>query len=178
VGLCFLAAVIWKLWTPDFLTGEFYQHAMLTDERIARAAQLLAGLQGSTFNANLEAVSSLTAYSSPLEQVVLDGPPFVRRLSKGMVVWTLAIEWGVVLTFLWPWSSSWTATGRDVSLLVFVVTTYALANVGGFAWILLVMGLAQVQSDRADWRLAYLGTLLLIVMYQVGPLDYLLLWMG
>ncbi|MFP4229360.1 MAG: hypothetical protein ACLFTE_11115 [Salinivenus sp.] len=176
VGLCFLVAVVWKLRTPDFLTGEYYQHAMLTDDRITRAAQLLAGMDASTFNANREAVSALTAYSSALERVALNGPDVLRVLSKGMVAWTLAIESAIIGSFLWPGSSTWAARVRDGALLTFAATTYALANVGGFAWILLTMGLAQVRPERAPWRLGYLGVIGLVILYQLGPLDYLVAW--
>ncbi|MFO8100296.1 MAG: hypothetical protein R6T83_11835 [Salinibacter sp.] len=178
VGLCFLVAVGWKLRTPDFLTGEYYQHAMLTDDRITRVAQLLAGMDASTFNANRDAVSMLTAYSSTLERVALDGPDVLRALSKGMVAWTLAIESAIIGSFLWPGRSPWAALGRDLSLLIFAATTYALANVGGFAWILLTMGLAQVRRERASWRLGYLSVLALVILYQIGPLDYLVAWFG
>jgi len=178
VGLCFLVAVAWKLRTPDFLTGGHYQHAMLTDDRIVRAAQLLTGMDAATFNDNQAAVSTLKAYSSTLEQVTLDGPALIRTLSAGMVAWTLAIESAVIGSFLWPGASVWAARARDVSLLTFVVTTYALANVGGFAWILLIMGLAQVRAERAQWRLGYLGVLVLVILYQLGPLDYLVAWFG
>jgi hypothetical protein len=178
VGLCFLVAVVWKLRTPDFLTGGYYQHAMLTDDRITRAAQLLAGMDAATFNQNREAVTMLTAYSSTLDRVMLDGPAVLRVLSKGMVAWTLAIESAIIGSFLWPARSRWAALGRDLSLLTFAVTTYALANVGGFAWILLIMGLAQVRPNRAQWRLAYLAVLGLVILYQLGPLDYLVVWFG
>ena len=178
VGLCFLVAVGWKLRTPDFLTGGYYQHAMLTDDRITRAAQLLAGMEASTFNQNREAVTMLTAYSSTLDRVMLDGPAVLRALSMGMVAWTLAIESAIIGSFLWPGGSRWAALGRDLSLLTFAVTTYALANVGGFAWILLIMGLAQVSDERAPWRLAYLGVLGLVILYQIGPMALLVSWVG
>jgi len=178
IGLCFLLAVGWKLRAPDFLTGGYYQHAMLTDDRIARAAQLLAGLDAATFDENQMAVTRLTAYSSTLDAVTLDGPAVLRPLSKGMVAWTLAIESCIIATFLWPGRSRHMAIGRHVSMCTFAATTYALANVGGFAWVLLIMGLAQVRPARARWRLAYLAVLGLVILYQLGPLDYLIVWLG
>jgi len=178
IGLCFLLAVVWKLRTPDFLTGEYYQHAMLTDERISRVARLLTGVDAGTINANREAVGKLTHYASTMERVVLEGPAVLRTLAAGMVAWTLAIESTLIATFLWPWRSWRVAIGRHLSLLLFAATTYMLATVGGFAWVLLVMGLAQVRPARATWRLGYLGVLGLVVLYQVGPLDALLVWMG
>lgn len=178
VGLCFLVAVVWKLRTPDFLTGGYYQHAMLTDDRIVRAAQLFTDMDAGTFNDNQAAVSRLKSYSSTLKQVSLDGPALVRTLSAGMVAWTLAIESAIIGSFLWPGASVWAARVRDLSLLTFAATTYALANVGGFAWILLIMGLAQVENDRGPWRLAYLGVLGLVILYQLDPMGLLVGWVG
>lgn len=178
VGLCFLVAVVWKLRTPDFLTGGYYQHAMLTDDRIVRAAQLLTDMDAATFNDNQAAVSTLKGYASTLERVALDGPAVLRSLSMGMVAWTLAIESAIIGSFLWPGPSVWAARVRDLSLLTFAATTYALANVGGFAWILLIMGLAQVGDDRASWRLGYLGVLGLVILYQLNPMGLLVAWVG
>jgi len=41
-------------------------------------------------------------------------------------------------------------------LLIFAWTTYAFATVSGFAWALMVLGLAQCDLTRRKTRLAYL----------------------
>ncbi len=177
VGLCFLFAVAWKLRTPDFLTGEYYQFSMLTDERLFSVGQLFTGMTPDTYFQNQEAIDRLTAYSSTLDQVSLMGAARLRPLSVMLVAWTLLVESWVVVSFLWPVSSERSARFRYASLLVFVATTYAAAHVGGFAWILTIMGLAQVQRAHATWRLVYLGALGLVILYQFSPIDYLLIWL-
>lgn len=176
IGLCFLLAVFWKLWTPDFLTGEFYEFALLTDDRLFGLAQLFTDMQPEVYFQNREAIERLTAYASTQKQVTLEGAARVRSLSTVLTVWTIFIEVWVAVSFLWPGPSRWAARSRDVSLLVFAVTTYFAATVSGFAWVLLIMGLAQVRTGRADWRSAYLGVLAVVILYQLEPVNALLVW--
>lgn len=173
IGLCFLWAVVWKLRTPDFLTGEYYQFAMLTDERLFSVGQLFSGMSPDVYVQNQEAMERLTAYSTTFDRVSFDGAAFLRPLSLVLVAWTLLVESWIVLSYLWPTASEWGAWSRYASLLVFIATTYAAAHVGGYAWILTIMGLAQVRVAHASWRLAYLGALALVIVYQLGPIEYL-----
>lgn len=173
IGLCFLWAVVWKLRTPDFRTGEYYQFAMLTDERLFSVGQLFSGMSPGVYFENQAAVEQLTEYSSTLDDVALDGAAVLRPLSLVLVAWTLLVESWIVISHLWPTVSGWGAQSRYASLLVFIATTYAAAHVGGYAWILTIMGLAQIRPSHASWRLAYLAGLALVIIYRVGPIEYL-----
>lgn len=177
VGLCFLLAVAWKLRTPDFVTGEYYQFSMLTDDRLFSVGQLFSDMTPEVYFRNQEAIDCLTAWSSSLEQVRLEGAPQLRPLSILLVVWTLFVESWIFASFLWPTASGWSARLRYASLLVFIATTYAAAHVGGFAWILTILGLAQVRPEHERWRLGYLGVLGLVILYQLGPVNGLLVWL-
>lgn len=174
LGLCFLIAVMWKLRTPDFLTGEYYQFAMLTDDRLFSVGQLVSGMGPDVYYQNQEAIEQLTAYSSTLERVSLEGEALLRPLSVLLVTWTLLVESWIFVSCLWPTSERWGAYSRYASLLVFVATTYAAAHVGGFAWILIILGLAQVRPAHGAWRLAYLAGLGLVILYQLDPIDALI----
>ena len=174
VGLCFLFAVVWKLRTPDFVTGAYYQFSMLTDERLFSVGQLMSGMAPEVYYQNQAAIDRLTAYSSTVSRVGFDGAALLRPLSKVLVAWTLLVETWIFGSFLWPGSTVWAARLRYTSLLVFVVTTYAAAHVGGFAWILAIMGLAHIQPRDATWRLAYLGGLGVVMLYQLDPMALLI----
>ena len=54
-------------------------------------------------------------------------------------------------------------------LLVFCVTTYALAPVAGFGWLLAVMGLAQCHPNQRMLRGAYVAVFVLILLYSEIP---------
>lgn len=175
VGLVFLLAVIWKLRAPDFLTGEYFEFSMLTDDRFFSIAQLFTDVGPDVYFQNREAIESLTTYSSTKESVALDGAPRIRTLATLFTGWTLFIETWVVGSFLWPRDTVWSTRARNISLLVFAGTTYFAATVSGFAWILLILGLAQAPRDSAGWLGAYLGVLGLVILYQLQPLNELLL---
>ena len=51
----------------------------------------------------------------------------------------------------------------------FCSTTYALAPVAGFGWLIAVMGLAQCRPTQRVARAAYIAVFLLILMYAEVP---------
>ena len=54
-------------------------------------------------------------------------------------------------------------------LLAFCFTTYALAPVAGFGWLLATMGLAQCRPRQRVLRGAYVAVFILILMYAEVP---------
>ena len=62
---------------------------------------------------------------------------------------------------------------------MFCVTTYALAPVAGFGWLIATMGLAQGRPNQHPLRAAYLAVFLLILLYSEIPWTGVLAdWMG
>jgi hypothetical protein len=79
--------------------------------------------------------------------------------------WTLAIEAALAVAFLCP--ERWQlARRRHALLLLFLVTAYPIATVTGFAWVLIIFGVAQCRAAEARTRLAYLGCFLLLFIYE------------
>ena len=75
------------------------------------------------------------------------------------------------ITFFW---CQCTAAGRYrldcfelllASLLIFAVTTYSIATVIGFGWLLMIMGVAQCRPQDHVTRFLYVATFLLILIY-------------
>ena len=62
------------------------------------------------------------------------------------------------------------ARARDAALLLFCATTYAVAPVAGFGWLLLAMGVAQSEGRRVRWL--YLAVFALLVFHREIP------WLG
>ena len=52
---------------------------------------------------------------------------------------------------------------------MFCATTYALAPVAGFGWLIATMGLAQVRPNQQTLRVAYITVFLLILLYSEIP---------
>jgi hypothetical protein len=58
---------------------------------------------------------------------------------------------------------------RHASLVAFCVTTYALAPVAGFGWLIATMGLAQCRPNQQSLRGAYIAVFVLILLYSEIP---------
>ena len=64
---------------------------------------------------------------------------------------------------------------RHLALLSFCAVTYAFAPVAGFGWLLLVMGLAQVEARQVWLARLYQLTFLVVLFYDEVPWAELLL---
>jgi hypothetical protein len=176
VGLAFAFASLWKLGlSADYLDGRFFRVALLADPRFEDLARLVGGLDVGGLGELREFVRqhvdgpALAGRAAPLE------PPRLVLLAHLLTGWTAFIETAVAVAFLWP-SAGWLSRLRDPLLLLFCATTYAVATVEGFAWLLLAMGVAQCEGRRA--RLAYLGVFALVLLYREVPWLALLLRSG
>ena len=95
-------------------------------------------------------------------------PPRLRAFASVATWGGLALESAVAVLFLIP------AAGR-VRLRACgpagasAPTTYALAPVAGFGWLIAVMGLAQCQSNQRRLRGAYVAVFLLILLCAEIP---------
>jgi hypothetical protein len=168
VGLVFAFATLWKLaLSPEFIDGTYFRVALLTDPRFEDLCVLLGRLplEGIVSQRNfLEShadVGMLTT-AGPLRTAAFD------RLADAMTFWTVGIEGLVALTFLWPRDRA-PSRLRDAALLVFCATTYAVATVAGFGWLLISMGIAQCAPEKTGIRLGYLGVFALILVYREIP---------
>ncbi len=87
---------------------------------------------------------------------------------------TLALEAALALVFLWPVDRG-PSRARDGLLMAFCATTYAVATVEGFGWLLVSMGIAQTAPGQRRTRLLYLATFVLIFVYREIPWAEVLL---
>lgn len=166
IGLAFAFAALWKLaLSPDFLDGRFLRIAMLTDPRFEGFARIVAGL-------GPEQAEALRAWvlqhvDGALATGHAPGQPlrFVWT-ARAASLWTAGIETAVAVAFLWPRREA--LPWRDAALILFCVTTYAVATVEGFAWLLVSMGVAQ--CSRPALRAAYVATFFAILAYREFPL--------
>lgn len=67
---------------------------------------------------------------------------------------------------------------RHAALLLFCGITYAFAPVAGFGWLLLVMGLAQVEPRQIWFGRAYIAAFVVVIFYHELPwADLMLDWL-
>jgi hypothetical protein len=163
IGGVFVLATTWKLVSPDFLDGSFMRYTLLTDTRFGEVATLVGGMAPQDLEANREALRALDDPAEPPAPVRLRSTDRLDRAADILTWWTVAIEGLVAAAFLVPWRRL--ARHRDLALIAFVVTTYAVAPVVGFGWVLVCMGLAQCEPARATVPLAYVGSFLLVQVF-------------
>ncbi len=175
VAACFLFATAWKVFSQDFLDGTFFHYAFLTDPRLEWAAELFGGLPEGVGAANRRALDTVVGYSAEVSAVDLQSSPGMAATARLLAWATLVLEGLVALVFAAP--ARWRlARLRAPVLLVFILTTYALAPVIGFGAILVVLGLAQA-PDRGPIPVAYVVVFLLLPLYQT-PWHELLAGLG
>jgi hypothetical protein len=166
VGLCFATAVLWKLSVSDYLDGTFFEYSLLTDKRFQGVATALGGITDPMRNVNNAALAALTNYDSRLDTVQLHATQSIRSLAQFMTRWTIGIETLIAVSFLLPRRVA-LARWRDYFLIAFLITTYAVAPVVGFGWLLAIMGLAQTDEQAEPVQLLYVAAIICLQIYRL-----------
>jgi hypothetical protein len=169
IGAAFTFAVLWKgVLSPDYLDGRFFRVTLLTDNRFADAVILFGDITADQIRDARAFLQPLPAGAELADPTWFGEPPRLRLLGT-MVTWGgFVLEGLVALLCLSPLSGR-TVLARHVALLLFCVTTYALAPVAGFGWLLAVMGLAQCSSHERMLQAAYVVVFVLVLMYAEIP---------
>jgi hypothetical protein len=164
IGLCFGFATAWKIMAPDFLSGRFMHWTLIADGRFTAFSENLLGLPAGGNASNRQAVQNLKGID--LEQarpVDLITSGLFQNMGVAIGWWTVFIEGSIALLFLLPERFRVTRW-RNWALLIFIVTTYPLAPVGTFAWLLLAMAVASTPKENRSWVPVALITFLLITL--------------
>ena len=169
IGLCMLLATVWKLATPQYTSGTFFQYELLCDGRLQSLASWLGGVSTESLATNRELRDLLQTghlRGLSIDVVSLTGSPRIEWLAQAMTWWTVGIEGTLAALFLAP-DRPRIRTLRNAALLFFAATTYFVAPVRGFGWMLMLLGMGQCRDDQRGWRLAYLAALVLIQAYTL-----------
>lgn len=166
IGFCFLFAFFWKLIAGEYLNGAFLHLTFLTDGRLDAPARLIGGIDASAMAMNRKLFSALTSHPMGELEISLTSSPRLRLATLVCSYWTLLVEGGVAWVFLSGWPR-WLSERRDWLLMLFIVTTYFLLPVVGFAFVLALMGLAQCPIERKMTRIAWLVILVLIQLSRI-----------
>jgi hypothetical protein len=164
IGFCFGMSVVWKLISPDFMSGAFFEHTLLLDDRFREFLIHVTGMGVGPVAANAGEHAALV--SGEISEMYLRTTPLVENLAWGMAVWTILIESLIAVAFLAP-PKTLLYRVRNVSLILFMLTTYPVATVIGFGWLLCVMGFAQCRSGEWRSRLGYLATMGILQLFLI-----------
>lgn len=164
LGLCFLFATLWKVLSPDYLSGAFFNYFLVQDSRFELIAHHIGGLGAyELFSGRLARVGFQRFGDLEAGLAVADAVR-VSWVAPILTWWTVFIEGLVAAAFLWPEGrglSRW----RDLVLLVFMLSTYVIAPILYFAWVLCAMGVVQCDVGRwRYWPLLYVGTFVVLIV--------------
>jgi hypothetical protein len=149
IGLTFLLAVGWKLRSPDFVSGTFFEYELLTDPRFRHVALWLGGVTPADLVANMRALGS-----APIS-IELNSSRAVATVAGALTVGTLVVEPLVAMT--WLGGSRRFEMLRHVVLGAFCFLTYVVVPVAGFGTILLAMAIGHASTRRI--RAIYLAAI-------------------
>ena len=169
IGLAFAFAVLWKaVLSPDFLDGRFFRVTLLTDPRFGSASRLVGGLSAAELDANRKALTVLPHGAELHDPPAVHEPYRLKAFSTVSTWGILALEAAVGLSMFVPLRGRFVVL-RHAALLSFCAITYAFAPVAGFGWLLLVMGLAQVEPGQTWLTRAYVAAFLVVLFYDELP---------
>ncbi len=171
VGLAFAFATLWKVVTPEYLDGGLFHTMLLFDPRFAGIASAVSDMtfQGGLYNYQILGLVRSVGDGAVVRPVV--DAPGIRAAALGMTWWTVVVEGAVAVCFLAPVRSV-VGRARHVVLLVFLWTTYVLAPVMGFGWLLVAMGVAQAPLDKHRLYLpAFAAAFVVVLVRSTAPLG-------
>jgi hypothetical protein len=166
IALCMGFAVLAKLVSPSYINGAFFQYTLLLDPRFAIVSEHVGGMTEEQLNTNRQIRESLHTTRSKSEvapRTQLESTASIPVIASWMTWWTVGIEAAIALVFAMPGGKSMRRF-RNALLLVFLPTTYAIAPVVGFAWILMILGIAQCHENERKTRFAYFATFVITCM--------------
>jgi hypothetical protein len=165
----FTLAVVWKgILSPDYLDGRFFRVTLLTDDRFAGAAMLVGGLTAQQIRDARAFLQPLPEGAELADPVWFGEPPRLLALARSVTWFGLALEAVVAALWLVPLPRR-AVLARHGALLLFLVTTYALAPVAGFGWLLATMGLATCRREDRALQAGYVVAFFLILLYAEIP---------
>lgn len=142
IALIFLFSFFWKIISPDFATGNFFRFSFALDARLAPVAILLTPMTIQDFLRNRELASFRNLVQG--DKVKLFESSQVRVLSRILAVTTLVIELLVGLAFVTSWRKF--KLFKDGLLLLFLLTTFAVAPITRFGVLLACIGFSQAED--------------------------------
>ena len=155
IGLTFLFATGWKILAGEYWDGSFLHYTFLTDGRVEAIATFIGGLNPDVLSQNQLLESTLKLIPQEGAKLTLGTSQRLRIFTLAASYWTLFIEGIVAAAFLLG-RIHWLSRFRDWLLILFIITTYFLLPVLGFAYVLVIMGLAQCPPEHIRVRTTYL----------------------
>ncbi|MGL4612209.1 MAG: hypothetical protein ACRCYY_21440 [Trueperaceae bacterium] len=165
IGIVFLFASLWKLMSPDFLSGSFFTFMLIADDRLGPFGAVATAISLEDIATNRSIFPVMPDMSHQL--MTAPGIPLLAQMLTWM---TFAIEFLVAIVFLVPLKPLYKI--RDYALLLFLLTAYVFVPVPAFAMSFATLGYAQ--TDSARFQSIY--KVVFVVMPLTAARYYLVSW--
>jgi len=168
IGMIFLLATVGKFLAPEFADGSFFEFIAFNDKRFEGFTSVLLGSQSEVLSGNRQVLDALLITNQPENTVYnFKSTSLISSISLYMSYWTVIVEGLIALLFLLP-DKLKLSKYRDITLLIFIITTYPIATVPGFAMSLLLLAFVQsyLKNDKSSiYTLLYLFIFLFISVF-------------
>jgi hypothetical protein len=165
IGISFAFATLWKgFLSPDYMDGTYFHHTFLEDFRFHDLSVIVGRISEEAVASNIELLRGLTDPAGEATATLQSTEP-LSMLAVVVTWWTILIEAVLGLTFLWPGTRG-PSRFRNWALLVFGVSTYIVAIVPTFGWVLLMLGAAQCREDEGLQRFLCALMCIIVTVYS------------
>ncbi len=167
IGFVFLLATIGKFLAPEFLNGSFFEFTLLTDPRFFGFTSLVGNIDDASLFIGLDEFSNMQSSNDINAVVQLQSPTNLQSLGLFLSYWTIFIEASIAITFLVKYNT-FIGKYRNWVLLVFIITTYPIATVYGFAILLILLALITVSNvnNKITWQILFIIIFILVPLMR------------
>lgn len=166
-------AVVQKTLAPDYLSGEFFTFALMTDGRFTAFTSLVTGATPDMLAENQALYrQALDPVNAGAALPALSAGEGMRRLAS-VITWVNYLDQlAIAVLLLLPLTAGWQVV-KHLLLMAFIVPVYLIAPVIGFGWLIIIWGYCLVPERIAYMRAGYVGLFLLLCLYEFPWLDLL-----
>ena len=172
IALVMLLACAQKLRTPSYTDGSFFEYTLLFDQRFVSIAWLIGGVTPFDLEENRllqQQMANSYLSGSLINSVNIYPTDQIRWLSVGITWFAVLFEGAIGILFLFPNPSNRLHFLRACLLIIFIITTYAIAPVIGFGQLIITMALASVPFHYKKLRLILMALFLILPFFDIFP---------
>ena len=146
----FALATAWKLWWGEYIDGSFWYWTLIMDPRVSGIAAALAGDSSQTVETIALRIRTTGLSGESGASTGMPVEPTLINVALAMSWATLVIEAAIASLYCAKCRSLYRVS--QTALVVFLIVTYVLLPVPGFASTLAVLGLSSCHDDDAIGR--------------------------
>ena len=160
VAIVFASACFWKLAAGQYTNGSFLYFTFLTDPRLEEFSALITGWPLSEITVTTDAIRFIGARGLEGVPLQVPGSTTIKAITLALSLMALVLEGAIAI--LHAIDRERLRSARHYTLMLFILCTYVLLPVVGFAFVLSVLGFAQCTDLEPRMRGRYLAILMCV----------------